>query len=57
MRHLAAGGGPINRLDDLRAPMSAVLDKLAEHLSELHRYKAKFGEIDELEEGSDTEQE
>lgn len=45
MRHLAAGSGPIDKLEDLRAPMTEVLDSLAEQLAELQRYKAQFGEL------------
>lgn len=59
MRHLAVGSGPINTLDDLRAPMTDVLDSLAEQLEELQRYKARFGELDDrhIEDlsGSETE--
>ncbi|KAH8675486.1 protein phosphatase 2C [Xylariales sp. PMI_506] len=59
VRHLAAGGGKISKLDDLRAPMSMVIDDLASQLSLLEKYKAKFGPLREFEEldGSDTEQE
>ncbi|KAK2073031.1 hypothetical protein P8C59_007343 [Phyllachora maydis] len=56
IRHMTLGNGPIEQLDDLRAPMSAVLDAVAAQLAELGRYKARFGEIEELD-GSDTEQE
>lgn len=58
MRHLVAGSGPIDRLDDLRAPMTDVLESLAEQLAELQMYKARFGELDhrgELEDVSDSE--
>ncbi len=57
MRHLAMGGGTITQLSDLRAPMSSVLSNLAAQLQELQRYKEQFGSLEELEEGSDTEQE
>ena len=57
MRHLAIGNRRITQLDDLRAPMSDVLNNLAAQLAELQRYKARFGEIEEIDEGSDTEQE
>lgn len=43
MRHMAMGGGTITELNDLRAPMSSVLNNLATQLAELERYKAKFG--------------
>ncbi|KAG8165094.1 hypothetical protein KVR01_005369 [Diaporthe batatas] len=46
MRHLAAGGGQISKLDDLRAPMTNVLDIIAESMLELQRYKDRFGELD-----------
>ncbi|KAH8891918.1 PP2C-domain-containing protein [Thozetella sp. PMI_491] len=45
LRHLVMGGGPITQLDDLRAPMSDVLQDVAAQLAELQKYKAKFGEL------------
>ncbi|KAK3394424.1 phosphatase 2C-domain-containing protein [Podospora didyma] len=57
MRHMAIGGGPISQLSDLRAPMSVVLSSFAAQLAELQQYKARFGELEEIEDGSDTEQE
>jgi adenylate cyclase len=48
MRHLAAGGGEIAKLDDLRAPMTNVLDIIAESMLELQRYKQRYGELDEV---------
>ena len=72
VRHLAVGGGPITRLNDLRAPMTDVLKIFATQLAELQQYKARYGRIDApgpvgrvLEDvsdmssdtGSDTEQE
>ncbi|KAI1372725.1 adenylate cyclase [Hypoxylon crocopeplum] len=45
MRHIAMGGGRISSLDDLRTPMSVVLDNLATQLAELERYKAKYGDL------------
>lgn len=45
MRHLALGGGPISKLEDLRAPMSSILDSVAAQLAELQRYKAIYGDI------------
>ncbi len=57
---MAVGGGPISTLDDLRAPISSVLDVFQQQMAELQRYKARYGTIEELgdvEEGSDTEQE
>lgn len=53
MRHLAMGGGRITRLDDLRTPISVILDNLAVQLSELERYKAKYGPLVEEDSGSD----
>lgn len=55
---MALGQGEIVELDDLRAPMPAVLDDIAKQLRLLELYKAKYGEL-ELEEldGSDTEME
>ncbi|CAJ2501172.1 Uu.00g040250.m01.CDS01 [Anthostomella pinea] len=58
MRHIAMGGGTINQLEDLRTPMTTILDNLAIQLAELERYKSKYGPLDSSEsEGSDTEQE
>ncbi|KAH6660333.1 adenylate cyclase, ACY [Truncatella angustata] len=59
VRHLAAGRGPISQLDDLRAPMPAILDGIAKQLRLLELYKAKYGHLEEFEEldGSDTEME
>lgn len=48
MRHLVSGSGPITKLEDLRAPMTDVLDSLADQLAELQRYKARFGEITDI---------
>jgi adenylate cyclase len=54
---MAAGGGSIAQLDDLRAPMPVVLDDIAHQLRLLEKYKAKFGDFSDLEslDGSDTE--
>ncbi|KAI0021504.1 protein phosphatase 2C [Xylariomycetidae sp. FL0641] len=58
MRHIAMGGGPIHQLEDLRTPMSVILDDLATQMTELERYKAKYGPLPSSDdEGSDTEQE
>jgi adenylate cyclase len=65
---MAAGGGTITKLSDLRAPMSTVFEQLAQELTELQRYKAMYGPLKALtedenarvatsSEGSDTEQE
>ena len=55
MRHLAIGGGPITRLDDLRTPMSVILDNLAVQLAELERYKARYGPLPAPEEDEDED--
>ncbi|KAF4975321.1 hypothetical protein FZEAL_7886 [Fusarium zealandicum] len=64
MRHLAVGGGTIKELEELRGPMSAVLDHFMSQHNELERYKKQFGQLpapessdDDTDEGSDTEQE
>lgn len=55
MRHLAMGGGRITRLDDLRTPISVILDNLAVQLAELEKYKARYGPLVEEEDSvSDT---
>jgi len=57
MRHIAMGSGRINCLADLRAPMAMVLDSFTAQLAELQRYRARYGSLEEIEDGSDTEQE
>ncbi|KAK6842693.1 adenylate cyclase [Apiospora arundinis] len=58
VRHIAAGGGTITKLDDLRTPMPEVLDDLAKQLKLLEMYKAKYGPLSDMEdEGIDTEEE
>lgn len=70
MRHLAIGRGVLRELNDLRGPMSAVLDHFVAQDRELERYKKKFGALaldssseedeeyeEEEYEESDTEQE
>ncbi|KAK8090076.1 adenylate cyclase [Apiospora hydei] len=58
VRHIAAGGGTITKLDDLRTPMPEVLDDLAKQLKLLEMYKARYGPLSDMEdEGIDTEEE
>lgn len=60
MRHIATGRRQLTHLEELRAPMSEVLDGLAAQLAELERYKAKFGPIEDYEEeegGKDDDEE
>jgi len=57
MRHLAIGNGPIVRLNDLRSPMESIIATFASQLAELQRYKERFGDIEESEDGSETEHE
>ncbi|KAJ4224047.1 hypothetical protein NW759_005715 [Fusarium solani] len=69
MRHLAIGGGVIKELDELRGPMSDILDELTAQRKELERYKKRYGKLPspessdddeddyDTDEGSDTEQE
>ncbi|KAI1496585.1 protein phosphatase 2C [Biscogniauxia marginata] len=58
MRHLAMGGGEIAQLDDLRTPMTVILDNLAIQMAELERYKARYGPLSGSEaSGSVTEEE
>lgn len=45
MRHLAIGGGILRELNDLRGPMSAVLDHFVAQNRELEKYKQRFGSI------------
>lgn len=73
MRHIAVGGGKFKELEELRGPMSAILDTFMAQQKELERYKQQFGPLpsnggtvgdyvededsDDSDEGSDTEQE
>ncbi|KAL2136260.1 hypothetical protein VTI74DRAFT_4693 [Chaetomium olivicolor] len=45
VRHLVLASDPIRQLNDLRAPMTQVLDTLAEQLALLGRYQARFGPL------------
>ncbi|KXJ95996.1 protein phosphatase 2C [Microdochium bolleyi] len=55
MRHIVTGRGQLSQLDDLRAPMSEILDGLASSLAELERYKAKFGPLEDYEDDTDSD--
>ncbi|GJC92441.1 protein phosphatase 2C [Colletotrichum higginsianum] len=55
LRHIAIGNAPLEQLEDMRGPMSDILDQVAKQMAELARYKALYGELDEPEDGSDTE--
>ncbi|EFW99531.1 adenylate cyclase [Grosmannia clavigera kw1407] len=72
LRHMAIGGGPIGRLDDLRGPMADVFASFQHQLAELQQYRTRYGSIELVDnagdaddahdahdddEGSDTEQE
>ncbi len=55
---MAMGNGPIRRVEELQTPISNILDNFQVQLTELQKYKAKFGQLEEIvEDGSDTEQE
>ncbi|KAG5938880.1 hypothetical protein E4U59_003534 [Claviceps monticola] len=47
MRHLARGSGALRELDELRGPMSLILNYFANQQQELARYKEKYGELSE----------
>lgn len=57
IRHIAAGGGTISQLDDLRAPMPIVLDDIAKQLRLLELYKAKFGDLEAVDSLDDSDNE
>ncbi|KAI0136736.1 protein phosphatase 2C [Xylariales sp. AK1849] len=57
VRHMAYGGGKIQQLDDLRAPMPMVLEELAGQLKLLAKYKAKYGPLGDVEELDDSDTE
>lgn len=46
LRYLAYGGnGPLEALDELRAPMAAVFEYFAQQKAELEQYKKMYGEL------------
>ncbi|WYZ34973.1 hypothetical protein EsH8_I_001249 [Colletotrichum jinshuiense] len=55
LRHIVFGSAPLEQLEDLRAPMSDILDQVAKQMAELAKYKALYGELDDTEDGSETE--
>ncbi|TDZ13147.1 Adenylate cyclase [Colletotrichum spinosum] len=57
LRHIVMGKPPLNQLDDLRMPITSILDQVGEQMAELARYKALYGELSESDQGSDTVQE
>lgn len=63
MRHLASGGGVLQELNELRAPMASVLDFFVKQKADLARYKAKYGDLssssgsDDDDDGEDDEEE
>lgn len=54
MRHLASGGGALRELNDLRGPMSLVLEFFVQQQQELARYKQMYGELPPLEGDQNT---
>lgn len=42
---MVLAGSPIRQLSDLRAPMTTVLDTLAERLAQLKRYEELYGPL------------
>lgn len=54
MRHLASGSGALRELNDLRGPMSLVLEFFVQQQQELARYKQKYGELPPLEGDQNT---
>lgn len=49
MRYLARCDGPLRELDQLRAPMAAVLDFFVHQKKELERYRTKYGDLSDSE--------
>jgi adenylate cyclase len=49
LRHIAHGKGPITQLGDLRGPMANILSDIAQQMNELEKYKAKYGELNDVE--------
>ena len=54
---MARGEAPIQKLDDLRAPIADVLALFRHQAALLDHYRSKYGDVEEIEDGSDTEQE
>ncbi|KAJ2906050.1 adenylate cyclase [Zalerion maritima] len=48
LRHMAMGKGPISELNDLRAPMAAILDAFSSQMDELQRYRNMYGPIQDV---------
>jgi adenylate cyclase len=57
MRHLAIGSGTIKELEDLKGPMSDILDQFMAQTNELARYKRRYGELPSPSPGSSEEEE
>ncbi|KAK7459040.1 protein phosphatase 2C [Colletotrichum acutatum] len=56
LRHISFGSAPLQQLEDMRGPMSDILDQVAKQMAELARYKALYGELNDTEDdGSETE--
>ena len=45
LRHMVMGGGILRELEDMRAPMSSILQFFAQQQSELQQYRQKFGPL------------
>lgn len=56
MRHLAIGSGTIKELEDLKGPMSDILDQFMAQTNELARYKRRYGELPSSSPGSSEEE-
>ncbi|KAK4236281.1 hypothetical protein C8A03DRAFT_35815 [Achaetomium macrosporum] len=52
VRHMVYAQDPARQPSDLRAPMSEVLDTLAERLALLQRYEARFGPLEDDDDGA-----
>jgi adenylate cyclase len=51
MRHLARGEGTLRELNDLRGPMASILDYFVQQKRELERYKDKYGDLSNSDNG------
>jgi hypothetical protein len=51
---MATGSGVLRELNDLRAPMSSVLDHFVKEQKKLAKYRARYGDISS-DESSDSE--
>lgn len=55
MRYLAIGGGTLRELNQLRAPMSQIFEIFHQQTRQLERYRQKYGELSDSEDGGEAQ--